>query len=78
MMSEWISVEDRLPEVGEECLCYTEDKVIYNTGVFLCTYSGYYFYTKEEGMTMSIHEKDRDWAALVLKWMPFEPPESEE
>jgi hypothetical protein len=56
---EWISVKDRVPNVGRYVICYTENRVFSPTNDVITKYSKYGF----EG------------ASNVTHWMPLpEPP----
>ena len=66
----WISVEERLPEDGEEVLCYYE---YFRYGRFNCMYK-----TVDRGYFLNGHfggEPTNGQKAKVLYWMPLpEPP----
>ena len=61
-MSEWISCEDRLPDIGQSVLTNHSEIEIYNT----CLYLGKWFESLETG---------DDLTPDVTHWMPLpEPP----
>lgn len=71
-MMEWISVKDRLPNDGEDILCWYE---YFRYGNYNCMYQTYgigYQYNGHWGGEVSKGVK-----AKVLAWMPLpEPPEA--
>ena len=68
MSTRWISVEDRLPEIGKWSLCFSRG---YQYILFLDSINndGSPFWLGEGG----------DWEPPVTHWMPLpEPPENKE
>jgi hypothetical protein len=60
---EWISVKDRLPEIGDKCVCFSERKRMYLLEYYMaCTWC-------PAGIPYSVMD-------VITHWMPLpEPPE---
>lgn len=56
-MNEWISVKDKLPEIGQTIICLYNSSLKYKDNVIVCTYCGddiwedYYGCTTTERIT---------------------------
>lgn len=70
-MSEWISVKDRLPRIGEFCLVYTPNRSIGEFVGYIEDDGNWQFYIGGEGRSLDV-----SW---VTHWMPLPdtPPKSE-
>ena len=76
--SEWISVEERLPEPNEECLVSARvgDRVVIDLGEIVRYWNGH---TNEYGfMWMITNDWDEGEGCKITHWMPLpEPPKGD-
>ena len=68
-MSEWISVKDRLPEIGVFCLVFSSETSIGDFVGYLESDNYWKCYVPTEGRS-----NDNDW---VTHWMPLPEPPNE-
>lgn len=75
---EWISIEDRLPEIGEPVICYYPNAETYKVRelVRLIHNFNYYWDTlRGLGTVLSHNPKSKD--LTVTHWMPLPAPPHE-